>query len=506
MYDRSPSSPRTGNFLCGILAFALTAGCASHGQFAFVSDDVHARNVILFIGDGMGVSTVTAARIFAGQAEGLAGEEYSLVFEKFPHLALVKTYNSNQQVPDSAGTASAIYTGQKTRAGVISVGPEARRRNCAEARRYPLTTILEIAKSRGKRVGIVTTARITHATPAALYAHSPEREWESDLLLTEGNRAAGCRDIASQLASIAPGSLDIALGGGRREFFGSDHGGMRRKADDDLVQQWLDGAANRRYVTTAAELHALAPGEEVLGLFSDGHLTYVAERAAATTEPTLPEMTAAAIDRLAGKDGFFLMVEGGRIDHGHHDGKAGYALVEAVEFARAVEGALAKVDLDETLILVTADHSHAFTIGGYPVRGNPILGLVLENDADGEPRPEPSLAADGKPYTTVGYANGPGATKNGARPEPETDIASVYQALIPRLDTNLDGSPDIDESHGGEDVALYATGAGSDAVSGVIEQNLVFDIMMKAFGWDAGDPSDDMKTNLAPLSQVDSRK
>jgi alkaline phosphatase len=475
------TSPRTGTILCGMLSLALVAGCAN--QMQFVSEDTHARNVILFIGDGMGVSTVTAARIFAGQAQALPGEEYSLVFESFPHLALVKTYNTNQQVPDSAGTATAIVTGHKTRAGVISVGPEAHRGDCAEALMNPLTTILEIAKPKGKKVGIVTTARITHATPAALYAHSPEREWESDRFLSESDHAAGCRDIASQLASIAPGSIDITLGGGRREFFGSDAGGTRRKADDDLVQAWLNGAGNRRFVTTAAELSKLSPDEEVLGLFADGHLTYIAERTAATTEPTLPQMTAAAIDRLSGEDGFFLMVEGGRIDHGHHEGRTGYALLEAVEFARAVEVALEKVDLDETLILVTADHSHAFTIGGYPVRGNPILGLVRENDGRGEPRPAPSLANDGKPYTTVGYANGPGAVTDGPRPEPETAIGSVYQALIPRVDTNMDGSPDYEAAHGGEDVALYATGAGSDAVSGVIEQNLVFDIMMQAFGW-----------------------
>ena len=474
-------SSRTALILCGLLALLLIAGCA--GQVRSASDNARARNVIVFIGDGMGVSTVTAARIFAGQAEGLAGEEHSLAFEKFPRLALVKTYNTNQQVPDSAGTATAIFTGRKTRAGVISVGPEAYRRDCAGALDYPLTSILEIAKSRGKRVGIVTTARITHATPATLYAHSPEREWESDRFLTERERVAGCRDIASQLASMAPGSIDIALGGGRREFFGSAAGGTRRKPDDDLVQAWLEASANRRYVTTADELRSVAPDEEILGLFDEGHLAYVAERTTAIRQPTLPEMTAAAIDRLAGEDGFFLMVEGGRIDHGHHDGKPGYALLEAVELARAVEVALEKVDLDETLVMVTADHSHVFTIGGYPVRGNPILGLVRENDGRGEPRSEPSLATDGKPYTTLGYANGPGARTGGPRPLPETGVESVYQALIPRIDTNMDGSPDYEESHGGEDVPLYAIGAGSASVSGVIEQNRVFDIMMNAFGW-----------------------
>ena len=481
MLDIESPLRRARAVVCGILVFAFIAGCASEMQFT--SDNTHARNVIVFIGDGMGVSTVTAARIFAGQAEGLAGEEHSLAFEDFPHLALVKTYNTNQQVPDSAGTATAIFTGHKTRAGVISVGPEAHRRDCAESLMNPLTTIPEIAKPRGKKVGIVTTARITHATPAALYAHSPEREWESDRFMDARDRAAGCDDIASQLANLSPGSIDIALGGGRREFFGSDSGGMRRKADDDLVQVWLDAAANRRYVSTADDLRDLAPGEEVLGLFADGHLTYSAERTPETTEPTLSEMTAAAIDRLAGGNGYFLMVEGGRIDHGHHDGKPGYALLEAVELARAVGVALGKVDLDETLILVTADHSHVFTIGGYPVRGNPILGLVRENDGRGEPRPAPSIATDGKPYTTLGYANGPGAITDGPRPEPQTAMGSVYQALIPRVDTNIDGTPDYEESHGGEDVPLYAIGPGSEAVSGVIEQNRLFDIIMKAFGW-----------------------
>ena len=86
-----------------------------------------ARNVILFIGDGMGVSTVTAARIFDGQSLGLRGEEHTLIFETFPHVALVKTYNTNQQVPDSAGTATAMMTGMKTRAGVINIGPDAQR-------------------------------------------------------------------------------------------------------------------------------------------------------------------------------------------------------------------------------------------------------------------------------------------------------------------------------------------------------------------------------------------
>ena len=124
----------------GWLLFAALVGCSVQRSLPPANSQGSngaARNIILFIGDGMGVSTVTAARIFDGQAQGMSGEEHLLAFEMFPHVALVKTYNTNQQVPDSAGTATAIMTGHKSRAGVINIGPQAHRRNCAEALEYP---------------------------------------------------------------------------------------------------------------------------------------------------------------------------------------------------------------------------------------------------------------------------------------------------------------------------------------------------------------------------------
>ncbi len=444
-----------------------------------------ARNVILFIGDGMDVTTVTAARIFDGQSQGMSGEEHSLAFERFPNVALVKTYNTNQQVPDSAGTATAMLTGRKTRAGVISIGPEARRRNCADALSHPLRSIGEIAKERGAAVGFVTTARVTHATPAALYAHSPERDWEVDRLIPEADWERGCRDMAHQLVNFAPGGgLDVAMGGASMAFFGTERGGARRNPDDDLARDWLSGGPKRRYVASAEQLDGLKPDDQVLGLFSRSHMTYVAELADDSSEPSLSQMTATAIDLMGGNDkGFFLLVEGGRIDHGHHEGKPGYALLETQEFNRAVQVALDKVDLAETLVLVTADHAHVFTMSGYPTRGNPILGLVFGNDKRGEPRSEPTRAGDGEPYTTLGYMNGPGAITELPRPAPQTGIGAVAQSLIPFANRNIDGTISNDDTHGGQDVALYGIGVGSERVRGVIEQNLIFDIMMNAFGW-----------------------
>ena len=123
-------------------------------------------------------------------------------------------------------------------------------------------------------------------------------------------------------------------------------------------------------------------------------------------------------------------------------------------------------------------------MGGYATRGNPILGLVHENDWRGEPKTEPDLAADGQPYTTLGYYNGPGAVTELPRPTPETGIDAVAQSLIPLANLNDDGTISHDETHGGSDVALYATGPGAANARGVIEQNLIYDIMLAAFGWD----------------------
>ena len=464
---------------------ATLLACGKQDVATEPTDATTAKNVILFIGDGMGVSTVTATRIFDGQSKGGSGEENELSFERFPNLALIKTYNSNQQVSDSAGTATAMMTGQKTRAGVINIGPAAARRRCEDALAHPLTTIADQAKDRGKAVGVVTTTRLSHATPAAVYAKSPERDWEGDEFLPPADRDKGCRDIAWQFVNYGRGGgIDVALGGGSNHFYGRELGGKRRTAEENLVEEWLQGGPGRRFVENAVQLQALQPGGPVLGLFARGHMNYIARRKQGDDQPMLTDMTAKAIDLLeSAEKGYFLMVEGGRIDHGHHIGKAGYALLEAQEFARAVQVAVDRVDLDETLILVTADHSHVFTFGGYATRGNPILGHVERNDESGNPTGRPDIAADGQPYSALQYANGPGALRELPRPEPETGIEARQQALVPTQSYRIDGEIEISESHAGEDVALYAVGPGAEAVRGVLEQDRIYDIMINALGW-----------------------
>ncbi|MEM7277147.1 MAG: alkaline phosphatase, partial [Pseudomonadota bacterium] len=212
------------------------------------------------------------------------------------------------------------------------------------------------------------------------------------------------------------------------------------------------------------------------------HLQFVAANKDEHTQPSLAQMTLRAIELLdTNPNGYFLLVEGGRIDHGHHRGRAGLALTEAQQFSETIQAVLDAVDLGETLIMVTADHSHAMTLSGYPTRGNPVLGLVVANNDQGEPESEPKKAADGVPYASISYANGPGHVK-GERKTPETGVGAMQQALIPITGEDRDGTVWPSETHGGEDVALYAQGPWAHLVGGVLEQNAIYHIMRYALG------------------------
>ena len=163
-----------------------------------------AKNVIVFLGDGMSLTTVAAARILEGQRNGRPGEEHLLSWERFPHTAFSKTYNTDSQTPDSAGTMTAVATGVKSHMGAIGVSA-GNRQDCADSLGRHVLSWLRLADDAGLATGIVTTARLTHATPAAVYAHAPDRNWENDTDLPESAHVEGCRDIARQLLDFAPG-------------------------------------------------------------------------------------------------------------------------------------------------------------------------------------------------------------------------------------------------------------------------------------------------------------
>ena len=443
-----------------------------------VPSSAKAKNVILFIGDGMGISTITAARIFDGQSKGMSGEDNELSFEQFPNLSLVKTYNLDSQVADSAGTASAMNTGLKTQIGKINVQPDGIFATCGDDTTKPPARFADIVEKSGMSTGIVSTARITHATPAAVYGHAMSRDWESDKDTEEFGKERGCVDLATQMIAYGGNDgLEVALGGGRRNFLPKDQEGGRREDGKDLVKAWTEKSEAHVYASNASELRALQPAakESVMGLFTTSHMAFEADRDNAE-EPSLTEMTSFAIENLAARDtGYYLMVEAGRIDHAHHGTNAMRALTDTQELSRAVAKAVEMTDPEETLILVTADHSHVFTIAGYPGIGNPILGLAKPIDREtGKLSTEPMLAKDGKPYTTLGYHNGPNTRD-------DDDDLSDNAVQSPNFQQQT-AIPMGSETHAGEDVALFAYGPGADQVRGVIDQAEIFDIMANAVG------------------------
>ncbi|MFL0802666.1 MAG: alkaline phosphatase [Agarilytica sp.] len=473
------------------------------------TQDTTARNVILFVGDGMGISTLTASRILEGQLAGNSGEEGYLSFETFPYTALVKTYNVDAQTPDSAGTMTAMISGIKTDVGVIGVDEDIVRGDCSTVAGNEVVTALELAELKGLSTGIISTARITHATPAAAYAKSADRNWEDISDMPSG--AEACEDIASQLVNFEANlearfegsdvdGLEVVFGGGRRHFLPKDAAFNSADAvstvegdrtdSRDLTQEWQDLYSDGVYIIDQAGFDGIdtATATHVFGLFNESHMQYEADRANdVAEEPSLAEMTQTAIAILdKDTDGFFLTVESGRIDHGHHAGSAYNALTDTIEFAEAVQAAVDATSGTDTLILVTADHSHVFTIAGYPKRGNPILGKVISVGDT-----EPLMARDGLPYTTLGYTNGRGFADLAT----ETDADARYGEAIDAgridltaVDTTSTGFhqealvPLGSETHAGEDISLHAMGPGAHLAKGVIEQNVVFHIINQALG------------------------
>lgn len=444
-----------------------------------------AKNVILFIGDGMGISTITAARIYAGQTRGVDGESYKLTMETLPYAALSRTYSHDYQVADSASTATAMVAGAKVRSRTLGILQDATLGDCESMDGNRTDTLFDLAERAGLSTGIVSTARITHATPAATYAESPHRDWEADSDM-DGKSSPTCADIASQLVNWAEGDgFEVAMGGGRAMFTTDTTADaetpdkMGDRTDNiDLTKEWAAKSDAHIVISGQADFDTtdFDTDVKVLGLFDRSHMKFELDRAEGVgNEPSLEELTRAAITRLSrDEDGYVLMVEAGRIDHAHHGVNAARALGDTDIFDQAIATALEMTDNEDTLIIVTADHSHTMTIAGYPTRGNPILGKV-DTGTGGD-----LIAKDGKPYTTLSYANGQTACR---------EVAGINDCA--RLDLSHTDTTDKNflqqslafasaETHAGEDVAIFATGPGSNLISGTMDQNEIFHVMGRA--------------------------
>lgn len=452
------------------------------------------KNVIFFLGDGMGMTTLTAARIYS------VGETGNLTIDTLPESAFVKTFSNDAQVTDSAPSMAAYMTGVKTNNEVISMSPNTVAtspsadangnltiNNCAASNGTSATTLLELAKAKGWATGAITTTELTHATPAATYSHICNRNAQYH--------------IAAQLVPGGVGfnkalydGVDVLMGGGLNHFTPYSASNTKGRADNRDLTAELAGL-NYTVAKTKAEMLAAPLDKKFIGLYSKtSHLEYDLDRIAqvaagagnGVTQPSLAEMTTKSMDILSqNPNGYFLMVEGGRIDHALHSTIAKKALQDTVAFDNAIKAAIDKAKLTDptlanTLIVVTADHDHTLVLNGYAQRTgkttatNPgVLGLV-KNYVTGLF----DLDADSTPYSIIGFGNGENrnATRAGLTITEATTSADLYhqEAVI---QTNV-GS----ETHGGTDVFLGAMGMGASNFYGSIDNTKVFQLVKTAAG------------------------
>ena len=476
--------------LASAALLAALAGCAttppaSNPSTAATAQGVNAvdqraKNVIFFLGDGMGINTLTAARIFA------AGEDGELAIDKLPESAFVKTFSNDAQVTDSAASMAAYMTGVKQNNNVVSmsfgtraIAPGKDANGNALVSRCEngtaAVTLLELAKRRGMAVGVVTNTSVTDATPASTYAHACHRKLETDIAASLVPGGAGYN------AALGARGLDVLFGGGAQYFTPFARGGKRADNRDLLAELQARGL---RVVNDTAQFNALQPGQPAVGLFAPNHMDFDATRDPAR-QPALPAMATKAIELLApNKNGFFLMVEGGLIDHALHATLGKRALQETVTYNAALQAAIDRMQaldpgLKNTLIVATADHDHTLILNGYAARTgkttptNPgVIGLV--RNADGKP----ALDGKGQPYTIIGFGTGEQRHAGDRTAHLSDEVVTrddYHQEAVVRTRTGA-------ETHGGSDVYLGATGANAELFRGTIDNTRVFNLIKTAAG------------------------
>ncbi len=295
--------------------------CLLATSFVF-AEEVIPKNIILFIGDGMGVQQVTAAKVIKG----------SLAMERCPVAGLATTWSASGLVTDSAAAATAMATGVKVRNGAVSLDAGGR----------PLKTALEFAEEKKKSTGLVSTCSVTHATPACFAAHAPSRGQQ--IVIAEQMTASG---------------VDVLFGGGLTYFNPSNNPSL------PALQKEMDVAF------TTEEFRALGTPEKAAAILYPKHPPVAAER-----EIPLAELTDKAIEILAqDPDGFFLMVEGSQIDWAGHKNNASNVVAETVDFDNAVSIGLDFAETNgETLVIITSDHE----TGGFALLGGSIENKTVD--------------------------------------------------------------------------------------------------------------------------------
>jgi alkaline phosphatase len=472
-----------------------------------------AKNVILFIGDGLSMANRTAARILS---KGIKEGKYygQLSFDDMPHMALLGTSGVDSLITDSANSMSAYTTGHKSSVNALGVYVSRAKDNLAHPK---VETITELVKRRTKMaVGIVSDAEVADATPAGMVAHTRRR---------------ADKDIITEQLFLS--RADVIMGGGSAYFLPQKTPGSKRKDDNDFVDLFArDGF---RIATTDAEMKAAAANPattRLLGLFHPDNMDGALDRRFLKkgtvdkfpNQPDVADMTRAAIEVLSrNKDGFVLMVEAGLIDKYNHPLDWERSVYDTIMLSNAVQVAKDWADgRNDTLIIVTPDHTH----------GVSIVGTV--DDA----RPGPEMRDKVGVYSEAGFPNYPDPDKDGYPPSVDVsrrlamfygNFPDHYETFRPKLDGpnvpavskdklyvaneqyrnvpgamlrtgNLPRSADTG-THTADDALLTAVGPGADEFHGFMENVEVFRVMVDALGL-GPQPMKTIKTPVKPKATV----
>lgn len=447
---------RCGKKLVGILLSGLLIALiliSNEQVSAKVKNPVsHPKNIIFMIGDGMGMTQVSAASYMKGEGY----EAGKLALNTFKQAGMVTTHSRDNIVTDSAAAGTALASGYKTDNGVLGKVPKGKEPR-KDKKYHEVPTVLDHFQKKGKSTGLVSTARITHATPAAFAAHVDHRDQENE--------------IAVQLLEK---NVDVLLGGGKRHFLPKQNGGNRKNKDTLLETAKSKGYS---FVEDKQGLEK-SDSSKLLGLFNDSHLSYELDRRL-TKEPSLKEMTRKSLDVLdENKQGFFLMVEGGRIDHAGHANDPATIIQDTLAFDEAVREALefAKKDRD-TLVVVTADHE----TGGMSIGAKGLYGFNKDTITKVKRSSEYIASQLDENRSNIKEVMGQyaGITKLSAEEEkilrntknPEQSIAKVIsdRALIGWATTG----------HTAAHAPIYAYGPQSQSFTGTMDNTDIPKIMMK---------------------------
>lgn len=422
-----------------------------------------------------------------------------------------QTYCADKQVPDSLCTATALFGGVKTNYETGGIDSTAKLGDCQSSLNpsHHVESILHWAQNAKMGTGFVTTTRVVHATPSALYANTADRRWECEAKMPEN--ASACKDIARQLVETAPGNkINVIMGGGRQCLVSGVQGtaedpidtwACARRDGRNLIESWENLRKGRKdsyaVVGNTEQLRAVDARNEFVmgkrekkespqtinsclfllfpGIFANGHLKYDSERDTGPKGmPSLAEMTVKAIEVLEKhKNGFVLVVEAGLIDQAHHRGMAKQALHEVLALDQALNETLRVMakDLDETLIVVTSDHAHTLSISGYADKGSSIFGIAQKSKIDQIP------------YTTLNYATGGPAgmqyevdkvTGEVKRRDPSRDDTEAFD-YIQQVGILTD-----ENTHSGVDVGVHAMGPFAHLFHRTHEQSYVAHVISYA--------------------------